>query len=98
MVISTPQITIDTETQVVLCGNKILQFTDQEFKLLYLLMKHAGKPVPRGKILNYIWHSSTGLKTRIVDVYIGYLRKKLENNCDPKIIKSVRGLGYMITD
>jgi len=97
-VISTPQITIDTETQVVLCGKKILQFTDQEFKLLCLLMKHAGKPVSRTKILNYIWHSSTGLKTRIVDVYIGYLRKKFKNNCEEKIIRSVRGIGYMIKD
>ena len=54
--------------------------------------------VSRDMILNRLWPSSVDIETRIVDVYIGYLRKKIDKDFEQKLIHSVRGFGYMIKE
>jgi len=78
-------------------GN-LIQLTPQEFKLLQYLMSNKGRILTREMILSRIWLYSSDVETRVVDVYMGYLRKKIDKGYDKKLLKSVRGFGYMIKD
>ena len=89
---------LDTETMTVTRSNKELHLTAQEHKLLEYLMQNKGKVLTRDMILNRLWLSSVDIETRIVDVYIGYLRKKIDRGFEKKLINSVRGFGYTIKD
>lgn len=89
---------LDPQTmEVSRAGNKI-SLTAQEFKLLHYLMMNKGRVLTRDMILNRIWLFSPDIETRVVDVYIGYLRKKIDQNYDKKLIHSVRGFGYVIKE
>jgi len=72
--------------------------TPQEFKLLEYLMINKGRIVSRKMILSHIWEYSADLKTRVVDVYVGYLRKKIDFEAEKKLIYSIRGFGYTIRE
>lgn len=75
---------------------KIIQLTPQEFKLLEYLMLNRGRVLTREMILNRVWLYSQDIETRVVDVYMGYLRKKIDRPFGKKLLHSVRGFGYMI--
>jgi two-component system alkaline phosphatase synthesis response regulator PhoP len=77
---------------------KMIPLTPQEFKLLKYLIENKGVVLSRDMILNRIWDYSLEVESRVVDVYMGYLRKKLDINSPRKLIKSVRGFGYTIKD
>ncbi|HWA52094.1 MAG TPA: response regulator transcription factor [Patescibacteria group bacterium] len=74
-------------------GNEI-KLTPQEFKLLEYLMNNEGIVLSRDMILNRIWGYSADVESRVVDVYFGYLRKKIDNKYPKKLLHSVRGFGY----
>lgn len=73
-----------------------LQLTLREFELLAYLMSHAGKVVSRERLLNSVWDYGYDPGTKIVDVYIRYLRRKIDMPDGPSLIQTVRGVGYMI--
>lgn len=75
-----------------------IQLTPQEFKLLQYLMSNKGRILTREMILNRVWLYSPEIETRVVDVYMGYLRKKIDSDYEKKLLHSVRGFGYMIKD
>ncbi len=75
-----------------------ISLTSKELKLLEYLMMNKGKTLTREMILETVWHYSPDIETRVVDVYIGYLKKKIENDNSKKLIYSIRGSGYMIKD
>jgi len=77
---------------------KPIQLSPHEFKLLQYLISNKGRVLTREMILNRVWLYSYEVDTRVVDVYIGYLRKKIDNNFKKKLIHSVRGFGYMIKE
>ncbi len=77
---------------------KNIQLTPQEFKLLQYLMNNKGRILTREMILNRVWLYSPDIETRVVDVYMGYLRKKIDQEYNKKLLHSVRGFGYMIKD
>lgn len=79
-------------------GKKDLELTPTEFRLLEYLMNNKGRVLTREMILNKIWQSSPDIETRVVDVYVGYLRKKVDEGFDNKLIKSVRGFGYTVKE
>ena len=81
--------------RVARAGNDI-QLTPHEFKLLQYLLSNKGRVLSREMILNRVWQYSMDVDTRVVDVYIGYLRKKIDNGAKKKLISSVRGFGYVI--
>ena len=89
---------LDNKTLEVKRGSKPIQLTPQEFKLLQYLMHNRGRVLTREMILNRIWLSSPDIETRVVDVYMGYLRKKIDAETEKKLIQSVRGFGYTIKD
>lgn len=89
---------LDTKTLEVKRGNKQLQLTPKEFQLLQYLMSNQGRVLTREMILNRIWLYSPDIETRVVDVYMGYLRKKVDGETEKKLINSVRGFGYTIKE
>lgn len=86
----------DTQTLVVKRDGVEVILTPQETKLLQYLMQNKGRILTREMILNRLWMSAIDVDTRIVDVYIGYLRKKIDRNAKKKLIHSVRGFGYIM--
>ncbi len=89
---------LDTDTLEVKRGEKQIQLTPQEFRLLQYLMSNIGRVLTREMILNRLWLSSPDIETRVVDVYIGYLRKKVDSDFPNKLIHSVRGFGYTVKE
>lgn len=89
---------LDNKTLEVKRKDKNIQLTPQEFKLLQYLMSNKGRILTREMILNRVWLYSPDIETRVVDVYMGYLRKKIDEVAAQKLLHSVRGFGYMIKD
>jgi len=89
---------LDEKTMEVKRDNKLIQLTPQEFKLLEYLMRNKGGILTRDMILNRVWLYSQDIETRVVDVYMGYLRKKIDNGYKKKLLHSIRGFGYMIKE
>lgn len=78
-------------------ANKNIELTAQEFKLLVFLAHNKNRVVSREMILSRIWDGNPDIETRVVDVYIGYLRKKIDFVA-PKLLQSKRGFGYILKD
>lgn len=89
---------LDSEKIEVKRAGEIINLTPREFELLQYLMQNSGKVISRDMILNKIWAYSFEVESRVVDVYMGYLRKKIDRDHKDKLIKSVRGFGYTIKE
>ncbi len=89
---------LDSNTMEVKRAGKQIQLTPQEFKLLQYLMNNKGRILTREMILSRIWLYSSDVETRVVDVYMGYLRKKIDTDFSKKLLHSVRGFGYVIKE
>ncbi len=89
---------LDTESIEVKRDGKQIELTPKEFKLLQYLMSNRDRILTREMILNRIWLYSPDIETRVVDVYMGYLRKKIDGEYNKKLIHSVRGFGYVIKE
>lgn len=89
---------LNTQTVQVTRSGKEIVLTPQEFRLLEYLMKNKGIVLSREMILNRIWMMSTDVDTRVVDVYMGYLRKKIDSSFKTPLLHSIRGFGYTIKD
>jgi len=97
-VLQIADLTLHAQTLEVKRKNKRIHLTPQEFKLLHYLMSNKGKIVTRDMILSRIWMYSSDIETRVVDVYIGYLRKKIDGGFEKKLLHSIRGFGYVIKE
>jgi two-component system OmpR family response regulator len=76
-------------------GNDV-ELTAREFGVLEFLTRHAGQVVTRTQLLDHVWDENFLGSTNIVDVYVGYLRAKLERPFGRKLIHTVRGVGYRL--
>lgn len=73
-----------------------IDLSPKEFALLEFLMRHAGSPVSRSTIVEQVWRLHVDTMTNVVDVYINYLRRKVDSGYDRPLIRTVRGTGYQI--
>jgi two-component system OmpR family response regulator len=73
-----------------------IELTEREFDVLEALAQNAGRPVSRETLLAEVWDEDPDVSPNIVDVYIGYLRKKLERPKGPRLIRTVRGKGFVL--
>lgn len=89
---------VDSKKFQVKRNDKIINLTPQEFRLLEYLINNRDVVLTREMILNRIWIYSPDIESRVVDVYIGYLRKKIDSGFKKKLIHSIRGFGYTIRD
>ncbi len=77
-------------------GGRELSLTAQEFDLLEFLMRHRGQVMSRQRILDHVWGYESVPVSNIVDIYIHYLREKVDNGQKAKLIKTVRSVGYVV--
>ncbi len=91
-------LTLDTVSHTVKRGEKEITLSTKEYNLLEYLMLNRGIVLSREKIEDHIWNFEYEGGTNVVDVYISYLRKKIDGNCQDKLIHTVRGRGYMIKE
>ena len=77
-------------------GGVPVELTQKEFALLEYLLRHAGRPVTRQQIAEHVWKQQVDPGTNVVDVYINYLRKKLGDSRENQLVRTVRGVGYML--
>ena len=96
--LSVGDLTMDTAAKVVKRGGKEIPLSAKEYALLEYLMHNAGIVLSREKIENHIWNFVYEGGTNVVDVYIRYLRKKIDEGYDKKLIHTVRGRGYVLRE
>jgi DNA-binding response OmpR family regulator len=89
---------VDTLARTVERGGKVIDLTQKEYALLEYLMRNAGRIVSRQMISEHVWKHDVDPLTNVVDVYINYLRKKLDEDKKNPLIVTVRGRGYVIKD
>jgi DNA-binding response OmpR family regulator len=91
-------LTLDPTTRRVSRGARAIELTPKEYALLRYLMENAGTVLSRTQILNNNWGYGFDPGTKVVDVYIRYLRKKVDESEDVPLIHTIRGAGYCIGD
>ena len=89
-------LSINPLTRDVMRGPRAIALTQKEYALLEYLMRHAGMPVTREQISEHVWKQDFDPTTNIVDVYINYLRKKIDQDAESTLVHTVRGVGYML--
>ncbi len=87
---------LDSDSKSVKRAGKLIKLTSTEFRLLEFLMKNQNKVLSRIDILENVWDINFNMGTNVVDVYVNYLRNKIDKNFEPKLIQTVIGMGYMI--
>ena len=85
------------EMRVERTGQRI-DLTTKEFAVLEYLMLNARRPVTRAMIMENVWKAAYDSKTNLVDVYVKYVRDKVDQNFTPKLIRTVRNIGYVLAD
>jgi two-component system, OmpR family, response regulator len=90
-------LTLDPVAKKVRRGEREISLTAKEFRLLAYLMSHPGAVISRTRLLNNVWDLSFDPETKVVDVYIRYLRRKIDGAEEHPLIKTVRGFGYVIS-
>ena len=89
-------LTLDRDKHEVYRAGKLLALTAKEYALLEYLLLHRNKVHTRDELFNGVWGSDFLGGSNLIDVYIRYLRSKIDENFEPKLIATVRGVGYML--
>jgi len=95
-VLHSSDLELDRVRRVVRRNGNSIDLTPKEFALLEYLMLNAGQNVSRSSIIHHVWKLSADTMTNVVDVYINYLRKKIDADAPVRLIHTVRGAGYRI--
>lgn len=96
--ISIADLEINTESKTVAKAGKAVNLTATEYRLLEYLLKNRNKVLSRIQILENVWDIDFNMGTNVVDVYINYLRKKIDNDKGLKLIHTVFGMGYILKE
>lgn len=97
-VLSAADLTLDSAAHRVQRGGRTIELSAKEFALLEYLLHNKGTVLSREKIENHIWNFDYEGGTNVVDVYIRYLRKKIDDGQEHKLIHTVRGKGYVLRE
>jgi DNA-binding response OmpR family regulator len=95
-VIQVADLHIDTATREVRRGTREISLTAREYELLEFMARNHRRVLSRDLLLSEVWGQEFGIETNVVDVYIGYLRKKVDGEGKPRLIQTVRGAGYAL--
>jgi two-component system OmpR family response regulator len=87
---------VDPATHHVTRAGTPVELTAREFAVLEYLARHRGQAVTRARLLDHVWDENYAGATNVVDVYVGYLRKKLERPFDKPLIRTLRGVGWTL--
>jgi len=89
---------MNTESKIVKRGNDIIDLTAKEFLLLEYLLINKGRVVSRVDIAEKIWDITFDTGTNVIDVYVNFIRKKVDKNYNPKLIHTIIGMGYVLRE
>jgi len=89
---------MDLGTRTAQRGERALVLSTTEFELLHYFLRHPRRVLSRDAILNAVWGQLFERPTNVVDVYVGYLRSKLEAEGEPRLLQTVRGAGYVLRE
>jgi DNA-binding response OmpR family regulator len=87
---------IDPRRHVATRAGRDLGLTRREFDLLEVLARHQGQVLSREQLLRLVWGYAADVETNVVDVFVGYLRRKLEAGGEPRMFRTVRGVGWVL--
>jgi len=87
---------IDPSTRAVTSSGRDVDLTGREFAVLEFLARRAGQVVSRAQLLDHVWDGHCDGSPNVVDVYVGYLRRKLEDPAGRRLIRTVRGVGFLL--
>jgi two-component system, OmpR family, response regulator len=87
---------VDPATHAVARAGTPVELSAREFAVLEYLARHPGQAVSRTRLIEHVWDQNFEGSTNIVDVYVGYLRRKLEQPFDRPLIRTIRGVGYAL--
>ena len=97
-VLRVADLTLDTVTHKAQRGDKIFELTAREFRLLEFLMRSPGRICSRMAIIEKVWDYDFDPGTNLVDVYIKRVREKIDDGFEPKLLQTVRGIGYVLKE
>ena len=89
---------LNVRTRAAVRGGRHIELTAKEFVLLEALMRHAGHVMTRSRLLDTVWNYDVLTDSNVVEMYIHYLRNKVDRDFDQKLIRTVRGVGYAIRE
>ncbi|MEZ4594904.1 MAG: response regulator transcription factor [Chloroflexota bacterium] len=97
-VLTIADLTLDPATKLAQRGGHVIELTAKEYALLETLMRHPNQILSREQIIDHVWNMEFDSGSKLIEVYISNLRKKIDADHAPKLIHTVRGLGYRIGD
>jgi DNA-binding response OmpR family regulator len=89
---------VETASREVRRGGRRVELTAREYELLEFMARNPRRVLSRGLLLSRVWGQESGVETNVVDVYVGYLRRKVDAGCEPSLIRTVRGAGYALRE
>lgn len=97
-IITAGDLSMNLNTHTVTRGGKAIALSSKEFAILEYLVKNKGNVLSRDKIEQHIWNYDYEGGSNVIDVYISYLRKKIDGDYEKKLIHTIRGVGYIVKD
>jgi two-component system response regulator MprA len=91
-------LSLDTGTRQAIRGERVISLTAKEYELLELFMRHPRQVLTRDVIFDRVWAYDFGGASNIIEVYIRYLRQKLESEGEDRLLHTVRGVGYVLRE
>ncbi len=89
---------LDTATREAFRGERRIELSTKEYELLALFLRHPRRVLTREMIFDRVWNYDFGSQSNLIEVYVGYLRQKLERDGEPRLIHTVRGAGYVLRE
>lgn len=89
-------LTLDVSRHSAVRGDREIELTVKEFQLLEMLLRHQGQVLSRTQILDHVWQYDRDFASNVVDIYIHYLRNKIDKGFKAQLIHTVRGVGYTL--
>ncbi len=96
--ITVGQITVDVSRRLVFASGERVELSKREFDLLVVLAENTGVVLSRARLLELVWGYDFDVETNVADVFVSYLRRKLETGGAPRVIHTVRGVGYVMRE
>jgi len=97
-VLTAADLTLDPATRQVTRGGRRIDLTSKEYALLEFLLRRRDQVLSRAVIAQHVWGVDYDTFTNVIDVYVNYLRKKIDSGFEPKLIHTVRGFGYVLKE
>lgn len=98
IILTVGDLSLNLNTHLVKRSNKDIILTNKEFSLLEFLMRNKNQPISKEQIITHVWNWDSDILPNNIEVYISYLRDKVDKPFSKKLIKTVRGVGYKISD